>query len=316
MSAQKSYQETHGPMPSGPVIDDEGLAQQTTGDDDEGLAQQTTFVDAHVHVTSPRISYRPEVQGVIDSSAAKLGKGKQDLDEADYCSAMKDQTKGMSLGGAIFVEVLPATDSSIDEASWVLDMIADPASSFQALVASIPGVLEGASQVREWLDALRARCATETLPSQLRGARMQFPEGEAGDAVLRSDAFAAGLEELGKQGLHFEFCVHADRLPAVVDAVSKCPGTRCVLNHCGLNDSGQAFDAWKQAIGALAACENCVVKLSAIEEWQPRECTAAFNPAPLSELALCAKLGSSFKLLPQVDPYSSDASITCRHASS
>ena len=256
-------------MPSGPVIDDEGLAQQTTGDD-EGL-QQSTFVDAHVHVTSPCINYRPEVQGVIDSSAATLGKGKQDLDEADYRGAMKDQTKGMTLAGAVFVEVLPATGSSIDEACWVLDMIADPASCFQALVASIPGVLEGAPQVREWLDELRARRGTDALPSQLRGARMQFPEGEAGDAVLRSAAFAAGLEELGKQGLHFEFCLHADRLPAVVDAVRKCPGTRCVLNHCGLNDSGQAFDAWKQAISALAACENSVVKLSAIEEWQPRD---------------------------------------------
>ena len=104
--------------------------------------------------------------------------------------------------------------------------------------------------------------------------------------MLRSDAFASGVEELGKHGLHFEFCVHADRLPAVVDAVAKCPGTRYVLNHCGLNDSGVDFEAWQAAIAALAAFENVSVKLSAVEEWKPR----GGDPAPYLDFAL-AKFG-------------------------
>ena len=111
---------------------------------------------------------------------------------------------------------------------------------------------------------------------------MQFPAGAEGDDVIKSDVFGTGLEELARHGLHFEYVVHADRLPAIVEATRLHPDCKVVLNHCGLNDSGQDFDAWKANITALAACSNAFVKLSAIEEWKPVD----DDPGPYLDHAL------------------------------
>jgi L-fuconolactonase len=112
---------------------------------------------------------------------------------------------------------------------------------------------------------------------------MQFPQGAEGDAAIASDACRDGLAELGRERLHFEFCVHADRLRSVLAAIRRSPETNFVLDHCGLNDSGQDFGAWKAVMSELAACSNLVaVKLSAIEEWQP----VAGDPAPYLDHAL------------------------------
>ena len=48
----------------------------------------------------------------------------------------------------------------------------------------------------------------------------------------------------------------------------RCPQTSFVLDHCGLNNTGQDFEGWKKSISELAALENVVgCKISAIEEW-------------------------------------------------
>ena len=79
------------------------------------------YVDAHVHITSPAVTYRADVLGVITTSAEKLHKANaQDLTEVDYLSATTRVTDA-KLVAAIFVEVLPASESSVDEACWVLD---------------------------------------------------------------------------------------------------------------------------------------------------------------------------------------------------
>jgi L-fuconolactonase len=159
-------------------------------------------------------------------------------------------------------------------------MVQNPASLVGALVASIP--VDGAEKVQTWLTSLSARCDGK-LPPGLRGARIQFPQGAEGDAAITSEACRDGLAELGRAGLHFEFCIHADRLKSVLTAIRGSPETNFVLDHCGLNDSGQDFAAWKAVMSELAACNNLVaVKLSAIEEWKPVD----GDPAPYLDHAL------------------------------
>ena len=74
-------------------------------------------VDSHVHVCSPHITYRQDVQGLIDSTSSTLGKPAQLLEESDYLKATQSMPAGARVVAAVFVEVLPATESSIAEVS-------------------------------------------------------------------------------------------------------------------------------------------------------------------------------------------------------
>ncbi len=234
-----------------------------TADLASSLPSDVSVVDSHVHLTSARISYRDDVAGLIKDCSVALAVANGDIDENQYRKAIE----GVPIAAAVFVEVLPTAETSMDEACWVRDLILSGSSMCKAIVASMP-VPSGAENVHQWLRTLRARVGHDQ-ETYVKGARMQFPPGEAGDSVLRSDELAAGLAALAEHDLLFEFCVHADRLPAVVDVAKRSGATRLVLDHCGLNDSGQAFADWQRDLAALASCPNVVVKLSALEEWQP-----------------------------------------------
>ena len=260
----------HPPKPLPPWLHDESKSSPLAG-----LPTGLCVVDSHLHLVNPLHQHKPDFTKV----SKILGRPYGDIDEAQYKEAVEGS--GVPVAAAVFVEVIPTSGSSHDEASWVLKMCGDPASLVGALVASVP-VPSGEEATNAWLETMRARCGG-SLPSPLRGARMQFPTGPAGDDAIGSDDFAAGLAALGAAGLHFEFCVHADRLPAVAAAVRRCGGaTRVVLDHCGLNDSGQDFEDWKRDLAAIAACDNTYCKLSAIEEWQPRD----GDPAPYLDHAI------------------------------
>jgi predicted TIM-barrel fold metal-dependent hydrolase len=240
-----------------------------------------SVIDSHLHVVDPSIAYRDDVSALITDSSKHLGTPFSQIGEPLYRTVMAEAS--VDVKAAVFVEVLPVATDSLKEACWVLrEHVGRPeASCIRAVVASVP-VTNGAEAVSAWLETLNSVDIDAQLARKLRGARMQFPKGDAGDAVLRSEEFAAGLAELGRRSLHFEFCVHADRLPAVIDATRRCPAVRVVLDHCGLNNSGMDFDAWRQNITALAACDNAVIKLSAIEEWRPID----GDPGPYLDHAL------------------------------
>eukprot|EP00750_Incisomonas_marina_P028823 INCI696.2.p1 GENE.INCI696.2~~INCI696.2.p1 ORF type:complete len:393 (-),score=56.82 INCI696.2:487-1665(-) len=118
----------------------------------------------------------------------------------------------------------------------------------------------------------------------IRGARQVFNgKGPAHDAAILDSHFLEGLDELGQLGLHFEFCVRAERIVLAAEVARRCPQTSFVLDHCGLNNTGQDFEGWKKSISELAALENVVgCKISAIEEWDPVDA----NPVPYIEHVL------------------------------
>ena len=185
---------------------------------------------------------------------------------------------------------LPVEPSAVAEARWALDMASASESAVESVVAHIP-VMGGEAAIRQWMADLEASLGEERSAEArrcMRGCR-QVLAGEKGE-VFSSGALLEGLAalamlQLGSEPapLHFEFCVMASQLEGVLRAVRATPKTRFVLDHCGLNNSGQDFEAWKRGMSALAECDNLVgCKLSAIEEW---DCVGG-DPVPYLDHAL------------------------------
>lgn len=169
------------------------------------------------------------------------------------------------VAGAIFVEC--GNSPAVEEARWAIKQCRVPGSLFKGVVVHAP-VPEGADATRNFLDALRDG-ADQSLPIELKGARVvllgnPMPSVEA----CRSPQYVAGLQELARAGLHWEFCCHHTALPSVAATCRENPDMQFVLDHLGRN-GGRADDieAWKQHILALQNCPNIALKLGAIEEW-------------------------------------------------
>lgn len=91
--------------------------------------------------------------------------------------------------------------------------------------------------------------------------------------------FIAGAQAVGAAGLSFDLCCFHPQLPAVIELVRACPGTRFILDHFGkpgIRD--REIDAWRRHLRELAALPNVDCKLSGlITEADP----AAWLPADL-----------------------------------
>lgn len=82
--------------------------------------------------------------------------------------------------------------------------------------------------------------------------------------LLRADV-ARGLEQLGAEGLTFDFVVRAWMLGQAARVAAEHPETRFVLDHLG-DPFGQDADraVWEAGIRALADNPNCIAKLSGL----------------------------------------------------
>ena len=88
-------------------------------------------------------------------------------------------------------------------------------------------------------------------------------------ATLMSDpAWRRGYAVLGRHRLHFDLQTPWWNLPEAVRLAGDFPDTLIILNHAGLPGGRDpaALDGWRQAMAALAACPNVVVKVSGMGE--------------------------------------------------
>ena len=98
----------------------------------------------------------------------------------------------------------------------------------------------------------------------VRGVRHNFQD-EKDIRYCASDAFVDGVRAVGDAGLSFDICCYHPQLAAVVELVSRCPGTKFVLDHFGKPGiAGQILDPWRRHIRELAALPNVACKLSGI----------------------------------------------------
>ena len=180
----------------------------------------------------------------------------------DNLRAQAAGSEGFDVKGFVFVEC--SNEPPVEEAKWTLAMCQDPKSMIRAVTAHIP-VPDGASAVKAFLSDLRDDSGS--LPSALKGGRVVIC-GQPVDTCLKP-AFIEGLEELGREGLLWEWCCFPEAIPSITEACEKFPQMTFVLDHLGHNNGGEDFDTWAPAVTELARrCPNVIVKLGASEEWK------------------------------------------------
>lgn len=186
----------------------------------------------------------------------------RDFSEQDFRAAV---AKGCCpVHAAVFVECFNRPAAS--EARWVLQMVDDPDSIVQALVAQIKAQV-GPESVSQFLDELRL--PDGSLPAGLKGARMVFPacENNSPEACL-DPVFIEGLRVLEAEGLHWEFCVNPSAAPYLARCVEQLPGMVFVVDHLAHNgNDGGEMESWGPAIDELGSFPNVYMKMGAVEEW-------------------------------------------------
>lgn len=237
-------------------------------------------VDAHVHFydkSKVKISW---IAGAERDFKLEPGTMDRDWGEADLRKEQKQAADRYSVSAGVFVEVHVDKPSRLAEAKFALGLAADKESQIQGVVAAIP-VPQGAEAVKAFLDALRVG---GKLPPGLKGGRVNL-FGQPKDVML-SEKYASGLNELTKNGLHWEWGCNPDYLPGVIATSKKFPGTRFVLCHLGMNGGlgclKGGLEEYKGYLDQLATCPNVYVKMGAIEEWNVK------NPKPIIRHALKA----------------------------
>lgn len=168
----------------------------------------------------------------------------------------------------------------IGETEFVADVAAESAKSGGARIAAIVGSCDmslDSARLAEVLDAhdvagrglfrgIRHRLANDPTGSAHMG------RGNAVEGLMQSDAFHAGVAELGRRGHSFEAWLYHPQLPELIDMTPNLGNTTIVLNHIGAPLGVGVFagkrDAilgeWRESIAALSEHGNVVVKLGGI----------------------------------------------------
>lgn len=108
--------------------------------------------------------------------------------------------------------------------------------------------------------------------SNFRGIRSAFPSD-------LNETFLQGFALLEKYELSYDnWSPDFTRLPRLADLANEFPGVTVIVNHLGgridPNANDEEIEAWKNAIDAVAACPNAVMKLGGAQmrvgEWEPQ----------------------------------------------
>jgi L-fuconolactonase len=132
---------------------------------------------------------------------------------------------------------------------------------------------------------------------EIRPAHTSPPPG-----LMRTRAFQQGLAAVGRAGLSFDAWCYFTQLHDLVDAASACPEVPIVLDHIGgpvgigpyAGRRDEVRQAWRDALPAVAACDNVVLKVGGIgmplygADWHR-------SPTPPSSAELVAAWGDDLR---------------------
>ncbi len=200
------------------------------------------IVDAHVHLTDlDRFSY-PWMQRVPSLLRAWT--------PADFAAAARP----LVVEKLVFLEVDVTPAQRVAEAQWVAGLAATDA-RIGGLVAS--AAVERGRAIAGELDALQAT-------GLLSGIR-RLIQDEPDPKFCLQPGFLDGLQLLGERGIPFDICCFHHQLPAVVEMVRACPGTKFVLDHLGKPPARDGLlDPWRADLDLLAKNTNVWCKISGL----------------------------------------------------
>ncbi|MEM9269592.1 MAG: amidohydrolase family protein [Pseudomonadota bacterium] len=160
----------------------------------------------------------------------------------------------------------------------------------------------------------RALDALQELPT-VRGIRQitgRKPKEDAKlgtHALLETDSYYTGLDELATRGLSYDIQLIPEQMQRLAQAFAERPSLQVALCHAGSpydrSDAGLA--TWRAGISAMAACPNVVCKISGFGMFDPdwtKERIAPFVAHILAEFgAERALFGSNFPVDKIFAPY-------------
>lgn len=198
------------------------------------------FVDAHLHAWDRTRFRYPWLEGD---------------DEAPTVFVPADLPRDIAPRAAVFMEADVTAEDAPAEAVWAAGLADD---AYAAVVAHAP--IESDRRLRAALDHLL------TVPKVVGVRRLL--QDEPTERIVGPE-WGAGIGVVGEHGLVFDACVRDHQLPALVGLVRAAPATTVVLDHLGKPPLRAGWGsaraaAWVDAIRAIAAEPNTVVKLSGL----------------------------------------------------
>jgi len=197
-------------------------------------------IDAHVHFWDPARLHYPWHEGEPALQRAFLPKDFGPLSSGE-------------LRAVVFVQADCLPSESAREIDWVARLAAD-----EPRILGIVGFVD-------LLDERNRSAALDRLQTNqlVVGVRQNIQGHESGYAL--QDAFVRGVRQVGERGFTFDLCITGGQVAEVEQLVTRCSGSRFVLDHCGkpaIRDD--AFGEWADAIERLAAHPDVHCKLSGL----------------------------------------------------
>ena len=163
------------------------------------------------------------------------------------------------LQGSVHVQVGVAAGDEIKETAW-LDATAGQ--------YGLPSAIVAFTDLTD--PELPASLQAQLGYARVRGVRQIVGRSEAEDAttgsglLLDDPAWLAGLETLRDAGLSFDLQLIPPQLPRAAEVLSRVPGLKVALCHCGSpwDQTADGVKRWREGIARLAALPDVHVKLS------------------------------------------------------
>jgi len=199
------------------------------------------------------------------------------------------ETRGLNIVKAVYMEVAVAPEDKVAEAEYIVDLCRR---TDNPTVAAVIGGEPGLDGFRDYINRFKGSPfvkGVRHIPRAVKGDDFLYLKQESIDDVRL----------LGELGMRFDLCMPPRRLPEAVRLVDQCPETRFILDHCG-NADPKAFwsddkrtqngltgppshdpEHWRRGIAELAKRENVVCKISGIVARAPRDTWTAGDLAPI-----------------------------------
>jgi L-fuconolactonase len=250
-------------------------------------------IDTHVHFWR----YSAQEYGWIDEPMSAL---RRDFLPVD----LRSEISGARLDACVAVQARQTPE----ETGWLLDL----ADAYPWIAGVVGWVDLQADDLAETLDRYALR-------PKLVGMR-HIVQSEADDRFMLRPAFCRGVSVVGERGLTYDILIYPRHLAAATELVSRCDGTRFVLDHLAKPAvrSGEIRE-WERGLRGLAECPRVVCKLSGLvteadwQRWNPDQLRPyldvafdCFGPNRLmvgSDWPVCTVAGGYGRTVSVIDEY-------------
>ncbi len=232
------------------------------------------IIDTHQHLWD-LVQFQPPW---LNGADAKIS-SKHDM------SNYLNETAGLNVVKAVYMEVDVAPADQDKEADYVLSIIATKKTpTVAAVISGRPGSEKFADYMKRHKDN-----------SLIKGVRQVLHADSAVRGLCLQPQFVKSVQLLGEMGKSFDLCMRPTELADGASLAQKCPDTRFIVDHCGNADvsawqpkaqqttaPGHTVEQWKSDMGKLAKQSNVICKISGIvarapKGWKPEVLAPAIN---------------------------------------